>query len=88
MAVEVDLWDILHFFDSIEGEIGILKMDIEGAEVDILEKLFDRPDLMSKIRYIFAEMHEDSVPELRERSLRLRMRANAHPGTVVTLDWR
>lgn len=68
-------------------EIGVLKMDIEGAEVEILEALFDRPDLLGRVRYIFAETHERMIPGHGPRVEALRRRARRVTGTRINLEW-
>ena len=66
-AVEVRQIDFIHYLEEIGEEIGILKIDIEGAEVDLLEALFDRSDILRRINYIFAEHtkaeSQDTSPE-------------------------
>ena len=58
-----------------DDDIGILKVDIEGAEVPLLEALFDRSDLMGRISHIFAETHEWLIPDHKPRVKALRARA-------------
>ena len=65
--IEVNQICIKNIILNIEQEIGILKIDAEGAEVPILEMILDNCALMSKIRYIFVETHERLYPKMRER---------------------
>lgn len=85
-AIKVGVIDLVDFIDNLEGEIGILKLDIEGSEVPVLEKLFESPCL-KRVRHIFAETHELQFPELLERTWRLRDRAARMSPTIVNLDW-
>ena len=62
-AVEVQSINFVDYLCDLNNDIGIIKMDIEGAEVEILEALLDRPDLLLRIDYIFVETHERHYPE-------------------------
>jgi FkbM family methyltransferase len=85
-ALEVQMIDLVKFIDSLDAEVGILKIDIEGAEVPLLERLFESACLQ-RIRYIFVETHELQFPELLERTASLRRRAERIEHAVVNLDW-
>ena len=87
-AIEVRQIDFVAFLADLDEDIGVLKVDIEGAEVDLLEALLDRPDILRRIDHIFVETHENAIPEhrprvkaLRERKLRL-----SQPPSI-DLDW-
>ena len=67
------------------GDIGIVKIDAEGAEVPILESILGNKSLANRIGYIFAELHEALFPELSARYNALRDRCNALPH--VNLNW-
>lgn len=72
---------------AARGEIAFVKMDIEGAELDILEAL-DRRDLLAGIRCLVAETHERKFKELRPRFRALRRHLeDKYPRTKVNLDW-
>ncbi|WP_146590877.1 FkbM family methyltransferase [Puniceibacterium confluentis] len=85
--VKVQVLDFTAFLEALDSDIAVLKMDIEGAEVALLEKLFDHP-VLSRIGHVFVETHESRIPELAPRSeaLRRRSRNIAHP--VINMDWK
>ncbi|MDA8586620.1 FkbM family methyltransferase [Rhodobacteraceae bacterium] len=60
-AVMVEVVDIITYLENLNRDIRILKMDIEGAEWDILTRLMDHP-LLSRIDCIFVETHERIDP--------------------------
>lgn len=69
------------------GEIAFLKMDIEGAELDLLEHM-QAEGLFGLVRLTVAETHEKKFADLRPRFAALREAiAAAHPVTRVNLDW-
>ena len=52
-AVEVRQIDFIRYLEELDEDVGILKVDIEGAEVELLEALFDRPDIAEAYRIYF-----------------------------------
>ncbi len=69
------------------GRIAFLKMDIEGAELDLLEHM-QAENLFDLVRLTVAETHENKFKDLRPRFAALREAVAAdHPVTRVNLDW-
>lgn len=67
--------------------IAFVKMDIEGAELEILEALLDQ-GLAGRIRCLVAETHERKFRDLRARYRALRARVAAEvPAGRFSLDW-
>ena len=60
-AVMVDVVDIVAFLTDLDRDIRILKMDIEGAEWDTLQRLMQAP-VLQRIDCIFVETHERFEP--------------------------
>jgi FkbM family methyltransferase len=84
-ALEVRRVDLPRFIAEI-GRVALLKLDIEGAEVEILERLLEIGAL-ARIGAVFVETHETKAPALAERTAALR-RAIARDGLAgVNLDW-
>ncbi|CAM8662175.1 fkbM_fam, methyltransferase, FkbM family [Paracoccaceae bacterium] len=89
-AVEVPLIDFPSWVDDqvkTRGEVAFIKMDIEGAELDILEKM-DAEQLFQNVRCLVAETHERKFKDLRDRykALRDTVSESYAPGKV-NLDW-
>lgn len=69
------------------GRLAVLKLDVEGAELDLLEALHAK-GLLDAIGTTVAETHERKFPALRPRFAALRRDiAAAHPPHRVYLDW-
>ena len=85
-AIEVEQIDLAAFVAALPGRVALLKMDIEGAEVPILEKLLDT-GLIARIECTFAETHERIIPELASRTLALRRRIACEGLQNINLDW-
>jgi FkbM family methyltransferase len=70
-----------------ETQVAFLKLDIEGAELDILEAM-ERDSLFDRVRMTVAETHPGKFPDLRPRFKALRSRLTAsYPPSKVYLDW-
>lgn len=80
--------DFVAFLAELNDEIGIVKIDIEGAEVDVLEALLDAPEQLNRIKAIFVETHERHIPELVDRTEILTERVKQLSSPVINLYWR
>lgn len=88
-SVEVELIDFPALLRdrAAQGGIAFVKMDIEGAELDILEAM-DRDGLFAHVRCLVAETHERKFRALRPRYRALRAAvAERYASTHVNLDW-
>lgn len=88
-AVDVPLIDFPSFLreKQAEGGITFLKLDIEGAELEILETM-EREGSFNLVRCLVAETHERKFKELRPRFKELRRKvAKKYKPSHVNLDW-
>lgn len=85
-SISVNVVNIVDYIDSLDSNIALIKMDIEGAEVDVLEGLLDS-DLISRIEYIFVETHEFKIASLYDRTMALRKRVKNLDCPVINLNW-
>lgn len=86
-AVEVRQIDFISYLENLDEEVGVLKIDIEGAEVDLLESLFDRPDILARIDHIFVETHETLIPAHKPRINILYEKAQSIKRPHINLNW-
>ncbi len=86
-ATVVDGISLADFIREIGGRVAILKLDVEGAEVEILNRLLDE-GLHEAIGEAFVEVHDRKVPELAEPTRRLGERLRELDATQFRLDWR
>ena len=83
----IALPDLIRATAATAGEVAFLKMDIEGAELDLLEHM-QAEGLFDLVRLTVAETHENKFRDLRPRFAALRDAVAAeHPVTRVNLDW-
>lgn len=85
-SISVKMIDFIHLIEEMNQEIGIIKMDIEGAEVPLLETLLNSPALQ-KIEYIFVETHEFKISELYKRTISLRKRVENLESPIIDMNW-
>lgn len=83
----VEQIDLARFIGQLERPVKLLKLDIEGAEVPVLEKLL-KTGLLDVIEHIFVETHERGIPELAERTMALRQQLADYPQEKINLNWR
>ena len=81
----VEVIDFADFIKSLDKPIGLLKMDIEGEEVRVLNKLIDL-GLTSKVRNILVETHE-RFPTLKIPTEELKKKIRSKGIKNIDLDW-
>ncbi len=86
LPIAVDTIDLTRFLIALDCDIAVLKIDIEGAEVELLERLIDTP-LVSRIRHILVETHDSRMPHLAKRMNEIRQRIEANGLRNIRLDW-
>lgn len=86
-TVEVRQIDFIRYLEDLDDDVGVLKIDIEGAEVELLESLFERPDVLARIDHIFAETHEKRIPAHKQRVDALYIKAQSIERPCINLSW-
>lgn len=84
--VTVDVVDIVEAVASAGNHVRLLKLDIEGAEYQVLDRLLDS-GVIHRIDQIFCETHDHKAPSLRHETRRLRRRLAREGIRHVNLDW-
>jgi FkbM family methyltransferase len=84
--VEVAVIDFAEFLRSLKRPAGLVKMDVEGVECDILNYLIDC-ELISNIGVVVVETHEKKVPELVEKTQKLKQRVKELGINNIRFDW-
>ena len=89
-GIDVELIDFPAFLRGLiaeHGRVAFVKLDIEGAELDLLEAMLAER-LFDDVQLTVAETHEHKFRELRPRFAALRTNmAAAYPPSRVNLDW-
>lgn len=88
-AIDVRVIDFPAFLDDLiarHGRLAFIKMDIEGAELDLLEAMEAR-DQFKDVQLTVVETHENKFKHLRPRFEALRTRFGETLAGRVDLDW-
>jgi FkbM family methyltransferase len=85
-ALQVEVTDFIAFLQGLNRDVALLKIDIEGAEVALLERLLADP-VSDRIGHIFVETHERMLPELAARTQSLKAAAKTRAKPVINWDW-
>lgn len=86
-GIAVEQIDLVDFIRALDRPVTILKIDIEGAEFDLLDALI-KAGCMEKVRHTFVETHDHKIPGLEEAGRRLRALIAERGLTGINLDWR
>lgn len=84
--ISIEEKSIIEFIGEIKQKIKLMKIDIEGAEVPLLESLIDT-GLIDDIDRIFVETHEKKIPQIAERTHILRETISKRWANKINLDW-
>lgn len=80
-----EIIDLAEFIDSLIEPVGLIKIDVEGEEVAILNKFIDL-NLHKKIGKIIVETHE-RIPSLKTPTEKLRRRIYDDKISNIDLNW-
>ena len=82
----VEIIDLSVFIEKLRAPIKLLKLDVEGVEVEILNQLIDK-GLHKSIEMILVETHDHKMPELKEKTDLLRQRIKKNNIKNINLNW-
>jgi FkbM family methyltransferase len=86
-AVTVEAVHLAAFISQLGKPVKLLKMDIEGAEVGVLNQLLDE-GLHESIEQAFIEVHDRRIKSLAQPTQALRERLISVGANQFRLDWR
>jgi FkbM family methyltransferase len=81
---EVAVIDLFDFVGSLDRPVAALKLDIEGAEAEILERMLAEP---LAIPFVFVETHERMSDDLDQRLTEIRTRIRHERMSHIYLGW-
>lgn len=86
-AITVEVLDFAAYLTGLNRDVALLKIDIEGAEVDLLERLL-ADTVADRIKMIFVETHERNLPQLAARTEALKALSRRRANPTINWDWR
>lgn len=84
--VKSEFIDLAEFINNFGREVGLIKMDIEGAEIEVLNRLLDS-GAVKKVKWILVEAHDKRMPELKEATDKLRQRIKREKIKNINFNW-
>ena len=84
--VEVDLVDLSEFIDELKVQVKVMKIDIEGAEIEVLNKLIDSQQF-KKVDRILVETHETKIVGQKRQLDQLKNRIISEGIKNIDLNW-
>jgi FkbM family methyltransferase len=78
--------NLIEFIVELNRPIKLMKLDIEGSEVPILELMF-KTGIIRNVENLFVEMHESQLPNVSDRILYIKTLALKQNYTRVNLSW-
>lgn len=85
-AASVEVVDLPAFIATLAEPVALLKVDNEGAEAELLERMLDT-GVHRSTGHIFVETHERFSPEIARRLGAIRARLAAEEIVNVNMDW-
>lgn len=85
-SVDVELIDLTEFIDQLDTEIDLLKIDIEGAECEVLQKLIEQ-EQYNKIKLIVVETHDQKIAGQKEKTDKIREMIKHQNIKNIKLSW-
>jgi FkbM family methyltransferase len=85
-SLTVEVIDFAAFLRELDRDVTLLKIDIEGAEVALLERLLPDP-IAARVDAIFVETHERILPNLAARTAALKTSADGRAKPIINWDW-
>lgn len=82
---EVEVVDFSEFINNLNKKIKIIKIDIEGAEFDLLESLINN-NIHNKVDIFFVETHE-RIPGMHEKYISLKKNIKKKNIKNIKLNW-
>lgn len=84
--IDVEAVDLARIIRELPGRVRLLKIDVEGYEVKLINHLIDQK-LTDRIDFVFCETHEYKIPGLAADCRRLRRRLAREGIEHINLDW-
>ena len=83
---EIEVINLSSFIDSLDSEVKVLKIDIEGEEHKVLNQMIDN-GIIASIPHVFVETHEKKVPSCRAGMKIVREKIDMFGLDNIDLDW-
>ena len=84
--ISIEAIDLIDFIDKLGKKVSILKMDVEGAEIKILERIITEK-AYHRIGLILVETHETKIPNQTGSLLKIIEAISTQKINNIKLNW-
>ena len=84
--VNVELIDLIEFIEGLKKPVDFLKMDIEGAEIEVLEK-FIAKGMYQVVAITLVEEHSNKIKGQKEKIQKIRRLIKENKIKNIKLSW-
>lgn len=85
-SVEVEIIDFIVYLNRFDKPIDLIKMDIEGAEIEILEKIIEK-QIYNNFNLLVVETHENKIPSHIEKIQNIKKLIRENNINNIKLNW-
>ena len=85
-SVAVKIIDLTKFIEELDKPVELLKIDIEGAECELLEKFIEK-ELYRKVRMTLVETHDGKIKGQKVKTDKIRSLIKEKQIKNINLNW-
>jgi FkbM family methyltransferase len=85
-SMEVEIIDLTEFIEGLDKNIDLLKIDIEGAECELLEKFIEK-ELYAKVAMTLVETHDGKIQGQKQKTDKIRQMIKERGIKNINLSW-
>jgi len=86
-SVDIEVIDLCKFIEDLGVPIKVLKIDIEGMEIQLLDTFVEK-GMHTVVEQTYVETHEKKIPSLRKPLELLKEKIRERKITNIDLTWR
>lgn len=84
--IDIEIIDLSEFINSVDGQVAVVKIDIEGAEIEAMEKII-KDETYKKVDLLLVETHETKIPGHYEKVAQLKHLLETKKIKNIKLNW-
>ena len=84
--INVETVNLSEYIMSINSTVKVLKLDIEGEEINVINQLIDK-NIHKNIENIVVETHTEKIPSLKKETNALKKRVNRLQIKNIHFNW-
>jgi FkbM family methyltransferase len=85
-SVEIEVINLVEFIQYLNRKIDLIKVDVEGAETEILQSIFQQ-DAYRLFKTMYVETHETKIPGQKEELQKIKEQLKQKGITNIKLNW-